>query len=215
MAVIPTSYLPPESQPWGRSVDERIGNLETLVGRMSQETNNTLLQLGSSVQLLSLQVADVQESVQRLGELAKSTSATTNGFSRVTNGSTTNLGAMPSITLNLDRASRVLVTGSARILGDAGNSSTTPLLQAILSWQTNYAPSAVLCGCSYLNQIIPPSGQIVRGNASISSSEVISVPAGTLTISPLQAFIELNGGGGGNAIIQASPITISAIVLPQ
>lgn len=215
MAVIPNSNLPPQSQPWGRSVDARIADLQRLAERNSLDSDNNLKQLASSVQLLSSQVTDVTESLALLGEIGKSTSSTSGGFSRTTNGTTNDLVNVPTITLSLAVPSRVLVTGSVRVTGHSGASSINPELQAIVSWATNYSPATAIATCLYYNRIIPPAGQVVQGSASVSSSEVISVAAGTLTISPLQGTIVLNGGGGGSAIIQASPITISAIVLPE
>lgn len=62
MAVIPTSYLPPESQPWGRSVDERIAANSSAISLAGQEAANAQRQLESSIQRLSsfYSVADVK-----------------------------------------------------------------------------------------------------------------------------------------------------------
>lgn len=53
MAVIPTSYLPPESQQWGRSVDERISANSSAISLAGQEAANAQRQLESSIQRLS------------------------------------------------------------------------------------------------------------------------------------------------------------------
>lgn len=195
-----------------RQVEQRLRELERPTGtQIAQAVQN--LERAQAEQAAI--VADLSVAVEQLGDISKSTSATSGGFSRVTNGTTNNLAALPSLSLVLDRPSRVLVTGSTRIIGDAGASSINPTLRALVSWSTNHSPATAICSCNFLNQIIPPAGQIVRSESSLSSSEVLNVPAGLLEINAYQASIELNGGGGGSAIIQASPITISAIVLPQ
>ena len=47
------NYLSPESQPWARDVEDRLLSIEQANALTAQETNNTLLQLNSSVQLLT------------------------------------------------------------------------------------------------------------------------------------------------------------------
>lgn len=54
--IVPDSYLPPESQPWGRSVDQRIASLESVAALNAQNVDNNLKQLAASVNLLANQV---------------------------------------------------------------------------------------------------------------------------------------------------------------
>lgn len=215
MPVNPRPDLPPQSQPWGRSVEDRLAALERREQLTAQDTNNTLTQLNSSVQLLSQQVSDVQTSVSKLELLGSTTAATTNGFSRITAGTSSFLAQTPSISLTIDRPARVLVTGSTRVIGDAGNPNSNVQMEVVVSWSTNYDPFLAICSNVFSQQVIPGSNfSIYRAGSALSASDVINVPAGTLTISPLQAEMTLNGGGGSNMILQASPITISAVVLP-
>lgn len=51
--VYPKSNLSPESQPWGRSVEDRLIALESGLSRSLADLNSTLKQLSSSVQLVS------------------------------------------------------------------------------------------------------------------------------------------------------------------
>jgi hypothetical protein len=62
MVVVPMSYLPPQSQQWGRSVDERIGANNSAINFAAQEALNAQKQLESSIQRLSsfYSVADVK-----------------------------------------------------------------------------------------------------------------------------------------------------------
>lgn len=209
------NYLSPESQPWARDVEDRLLSIEQANALTAQETNNTLLQLNSSVQLLSQQVVEIQTSVDKLALIGLSTASTTNGFSRITNGTTSDLPNTPSLTINLTRSARVLVTGSAIFQGDAGDPTSNVNLAGNIGWRTNY-DALVICQNLFNHQVVPSANfSIYRASGSTSASQVITVPAGTLDIYPTFASITLAGGGGGNMIMQASPITLSAVVLPD
>lgn len=215
MTTYSNSYLPPESQPWARDVEARLAGLERNLALTAQNEGNTLAQLNSAITLLSEQVADIQTSVSKLELLGSTTAATTNGFAQTTAGSSNFLAQCPSLTLTVNRPARVLVTGSSRVVGDAGNPNSNVTLTAGVSWSTNYDPTLAIASNFFSHRIIPGSNfSVYRAESALSASDVISVPAGTLTISPRTAFMELTGGGGTNKILQASPITISAVVLP-
>ena len=66
MTVYHRNYLSPESQPWARDVEGRLNDLDRSSALFAQETNNTLLQLNSSVQLLSSQEAGLGQVNQDL-----------------------------------------------------------------------------------------------------------------------------------------------------
>ena len=96
---VPDSLLPPESQPWGRSVDQRLTSLEFAAKLNNPSVDNNLKQLAASVNLLSNQVLQLSSSIIDLGQLGKSNSVTSGGFSKTTNGTTSNLSAMPSLSI--------------------------------------------------------------------------------------------------------------------
>lgn len=211
----PESYLAPQSQPWARSVEERLTALERSDALVAQESGNTFRQLNSSIDLLSSQVSDIQTSVSKLALLGNSTAQTTGGISRITNGTTANLAALPRLGINLDRPARVLVTGSMVFSADAGNPTSNIDLRGLAGWRTNY-DSLIICQNVATHQVVPSTNfSILRVNMSTSSSTVISVPAGLLEIYPIQGEVQITGGGGSNMIVQISPITLSAIVLPD
>lgn len=57
----PQSYLAPQSQPWGRFVEQSLTDLEKGISINGQNSNNNLRQLNSSVQLLSEQQVALAE----------------------------------------------------------------------------------------------------------------------------------------------------------
>jgi hypothetical protein len=59
MAKAPQSNLPPQAQPWGRYIEKELADLQLNAGIVGQDSNNTLAQLNSSVQLLSRQQQDL------------------------------------------------------------------------------------------------------------------------------------------------------------
>jgi hypothetical protein len=59
MAKAPQSNLPPQAQPWGRYIEGQLAKLSLDAGLVGQDSNNTLAQLNSSIQLLSRQQSDL------------------------------------------------------------------------------------------------------------------------------------------------------------
>lgn len=65
----PQSYLAPQSQPWGRFVEQSLADLEKGVSINGQNSNNNLRQLNSSVQLLSEQQAALMDIINQQADL--------------------------------------------------------------------------------------------------------------------------------------------------
>ena len=151
----------------------------------------------------------------QLAIFARSAAATSaSGLSRSSNGTTTDLTALPTLSITLDRAANVLVTGSALLVGDTGAAAASPNLTALVSWQTNVAPLVGLCTLDYRNRgFVDSTNSGYAGGSALSSSQLIAAPAGTLEITALNASITFAGGGGFQGITLA-PITLSALVLP-
>lgn len=55
MTKAPQSNLPPQAQPWGRYIEKELADLQLKNGIVGQDSNNTLTQLNSSIELLSQQ----------------------------------------------------------------------------------------------------------------------------------------------------------------
>lgn len=64
MATKPQSNLPPQSQPWARSIEQSIADLERGTSINGQNSNNNLRQLNSSVQLLSQSIDQLNHAVE-------------------------------------------------------------------------------------------------------------------------------------------------------
>jgi hypothetical protein len=135
----PQSYLPPNSQPWGRYVEESLATLERGTSINGQNSNNNLRQLNSSVQLLSQQQQALEfqqgelEDQQDALEAQQAYLATFQTYVS-TNASTANTTTMNSainlrtlsLSINLPRSSSVLITISASAFAYADHNSTTP-----------------------------------------------------------------------------------------
>lgn len=58
-SVVPRRNLPTNAEPWGRSVDDRLASVRTVVARQGQDTSNSLSALNSTVTRLGDQVAEI------------------------------------------------------------------------------------------------------------------------------------------------------------
>lgn len=68
MSIIPKRNLPPDAEPWGRSVDERITGIEKTSAKNRRDTSNSQSAINSTVTKLSEQVAAIDGLTQRLAE---------------------------------------------------------------------------------------------------------------------------------------------------
>lgn len=105
MTTIPQSYLPPDSQPWGRSVDQRIADNSSAISRAALDANNAQTQLQSSIQRLSsfYSVAEAISTSNTVGEPGTPSVYTQESFSSSID---------PDVTITTNTG-RVLVTVSA------------------------------------------------------------------------------------------------------
>lgn len=60
MTVTPKRNLPPESEPWGRSIENRLDQSEAQSRRQTQDINNTLAGVNGSLVRLSEQVGEIR-----------------------------------------------------------------------------------------------------------------------------------------------------------
>lgn len=105
MPVTPQSYLSPQSQPWGRYIEQSIASLEKGISINGQNSNNNLRQLNSSVQLLSQQQTDLASQQAYLNGLT--TYTTTDATSPGNTTSTETLIKSLSLTFTLSRSYNV------------------------------------------------------------------------------------------------------------
>lgn len=68
MITMPKRNLAPESEPWGRKVDERLDQIDKTVAQNKQDTSNSQSAINSTVTKLSEQVAAIDELTQELAE---------------------------------------------------------------------------------------------------------------------------------------------------
>lgn len=66
MITMPKRNLAPESEPWGRKVDERLDQIDKTVAQNKQDTGNAQSAINSTVNKLSEQVAAIDELTQEL-----------------------------------------------------------------------------------------------------------------------------------------------------
>ena len=116
--IVPDSFLPPESQPWGRSVDQRIAALESVATLNAQSVDNNLKQLAASVNLLANQVTRLNSN-----SVAYSTDASGTGDSLI---STNQIVA----SLNFARpswAGNAVILAISSVTTSTVNQTTNPL----------------------------------------------------------------------------------------
>lgn len=112
----PPRNLPPSSEPWGRDVDQRLMDLETLQSAGNQATQNTLSSLNASLTQLGNQ----------LNTLASTTYVVSNMFTvQSWNGVVSATGDLPALTFPLS-GTAFLASGSC---GAAGTSSCSITLE--------------------------------------------------------------------------------------
>jgi len=68
MPISPKRNLAPESEPWGRSVDQRLDSIEKYASQYQQDTKNALSGVNSTASKLSDQVAAIQTLTEELQE---------------------------------------------------------------------------------------------------------------------------------------------------
>lgn len=75
MPVYPQPNLGPNSAPWGRAVDKRLLDLETLVARKSLEDVNTNKQQNSTINSINRQITVIAQTAATANEAAANASA--------------------------------------------------------------------------------------------------------------------------------------------
>jgi len=100
MPQYPKSLLQSESQPWGRSVEQRLADLERQDRLVAQESGNNFAQVNSSTTLLSEQVGLLSQ--MRIY-------SQTSGSAFQTGPGTVNYTSPASVTFTVDRPMQVLL----------------------------------------------------------------------------------------------------------
>jgi hypothetical protein len=223
----PQSYLPPNSQPWARYVEESLANLERGTSINGQNSNNNLRQLNSSVQLLSQQ----QQALEfQQGELEDQQAAlaaqqaylatfqtyvSTNPASSFTTtvNSVVTLRNL-SLSFNLPRASSVLITISAAAFAYADEGGATP------------QPTARFNNALTVNGVGIPTftgsnGGFIGLFGNFSGTGRFGTEGALFASSPVQLNAGVNnisvnwttylGGGSGYSVISNASIVASVI----
>lgn len=152
----PQSYLPPNSQPWGRYVEESLATLERGTSINGQNSNNNLRQLNSSVQLLSQQqqALEVQQgeledqqaalAAQQayLATFTSYISSDPSAVSGTTLGSTTFLRQL-GLSFTLSRSAKVLIESTLEYQASLG----TPNWSVLWQLSSNFSVSST--GANY------------------------------------------------------------------
>jgi hypothetical protein len=206
----PNSFLQSESQPWGRSVEQRLADLERGDQLVAQESGNNFAQINSSITLLSQQITAVQNSIVGLELLGKATAAQKPTFTLAQSGlnTITDLTKSPSLFIDLPQPARILLSANMEIDYQT-NSVGTPLVLSVLTWQTSVSGSATL------DARFSDSGSgttAISGILSLSASALYSAPAGLFSAVPQLCSLTMRAGA--TPFFDVGPIVLSAIVLP-
>lgn len=198
MAVVPTSYLPPESQPWGRSVDQRIAGNASSIAQAAQDASNAQRQLESSIQRLSsfYSIADSDTTANSFIEPSTPGVYGLQAF---------NASVDPSISVTTNTG-RVLVTVSA--MGNFTNSGSTtggvyfhPECVGVdtITFESPAYRVGLSSGATAVNELFGGSFQILY-----------NIPAGTYTF----RFRRAAGASGNSVAVNTSYRAITAQVIP-
>jgi len=205
----PNSFLQSESQPWGRSIEQRLADLERQDRLVAQESGNNFAQINSSITLLSAQISNIQASISGVQLLGKTTAAQTPSFSLFGNGTSNNLANSPSLSINLEKPARIVLSSSIPISTATGFNVASPSSEAVFSWRTNI-PSSALFTTEFFE--LASGTTSFRKSLTLASSQFFLAPAGTFSVAPQSSLLRLNGGVG--SFITAGSVTLSALVLP-
>lgn len=160
----PDANLPPQSAQWGRSVEDRLSALVLSASLNTQDVNNTLLQLNSSVQLLSQQVANLNNrAIVALGD------SSTLNVTVPTGDQTTiswNANTSPQVTVNTPY-SQVLVTIGC--FATANGLSTSDFVYAFMGLSVGGAtPNTGFGDWPSVNSQNPVSGSSFSANLTLT-----------------------------------------------
>lgn len=219
MPVYPQPNLGPNSAPWGRAVDKRLTEMETLLQRKSLDDVNTNKQQNSTINALNRQLSAIANSVatansaatqaglaagqantavDRLNGIAQSwyaestTGVTTTGFSTS--------GTRPSVIAN-SPTGRIEVTFG----GSANNGNCYFVLTVVRN-----SDSASIVNRDTMRQN-PAQRIAISGGASFAPSgyrsQIITVPANTDILVRLEYYGETSNAFffGGSLLVKVSP----------
>lgn len=178
MTVRPRSELPPPSQPWGRSVDERISSLERSVTLSNVNLANTILQLNSSVQLLSEQVSNLPLPV---GYFAEQYGFGLAGPIRVQQTIIVPAGKTRVVFTAVGNVAAVDMTSGGVAVASAYIEANGPGF----IWSSPQVPASKDSGASAVNNIISPVLGFEQGSLTPGSNFLVSM---TITASNPSAF---------------------------
>jgi hypothetical protein len=202
----PQSNLPPNSQPWGRYIEESLATLERGNSINGQNSNNNLRQLNSSVQLVSQQQGELEDqqaalSAQQayLASFQTYTSIDTTFVVGSVNGVTTQLRQL-DLSFTLSRQSQVIIEAESPY----GMAARTNNWQAIWLYTGAFwlnTPSNVYGGVTDSDWLNIPNTSFIanEGSGSNSVRRVLTLPAGSHFVRAYWTYFL-----GGNSSVSAS-----------
>jgi hypothetical protein len=195
----PNSFLQPESQPWSRSIEQRLNDLENNDRLNRQESNNNLSQINSSNTLISGQVSLLSQ--MRIY-------SQTSGSAFQTAAGTVNYTNPASVTFTVDRPMQVLLQLIVPIAYVVNGGDE---VQAFVTYSlTGPGASGTV---SYLFRTGTPGGEN-GANQGLAVARGL-VGAGTHTFArqnASSATLLLSGGSPGIHFVSGSAITAIATV---
>lgn len=190
MTTIPNSNLPPQSQPWGRSVDQRIVDLQLAVDRIMRDSATNFKQISANVQLVSQrsQLSAVDTGIVSI--TAPSTSPGSTAYNTVT--------TEPDLTF-LAYYPKTLVSYGARIQAGPSSSAGYGLARVLVD--------AVAQDFAF-DLLVSADGPNGPGNEMVIKQFLLSTtPGDTYTLQMETGYIQ----GSSNTDIDYSDMYVAAV----
>ena len=197
--VVPKRNLSPEAEPWGRSVDDAITQLQRDVVKNAQDNSNAFAGIASSMQALSKQIADINtqqatiaaQQATILSLLGKTVRAGQNGLT--TTGFTVNptLSAVSSCTIPIPsgfNSAAVFCSAHASIY----NSQSSAYDYLYVGAQINGIGPALIEAEIDAQKIVSSGGSASRILSGLSGGSITissMVKTGTYTFGPVGGTI--------------------------
>jgi hypothetical protein len=216
MTVYPQSYLPPKSQPWGRSIESELINNREALRLNNLNTENNLKQLNSNIELVSRQQLELESQQNYLSSFKTYLvqSLPEESAQNVTTPEVT----YKSINLSfvLDRQATLLVSAkadisvnvTATVLGD--NNTLNPSSDAWIGIDGAAAERQSSTGTSIRGRNIQ-----CRINDAVEQTKIVTLQAGPHTINAfwkLRYFASIPGGTGIASYSAANAILTATVV---
>ena len=207
---VPDPNLPPQSQKWARSVEERLDALGFAAGLNAQDSGNTALQLGSSVQVLSRNVQGLRDGTILASGVSDTLSLTVPGgvYNTIYWDSVT---TMPEIWVNTPYSQVIVNIGC---FATANGVSTSDFVYAFMGLNVaNTIPTTDYGDWPSVSSQNPVSGSSFSANLQLT--RLVTVTPNTNVRFAIQYGFGRQGGAGSTTSVTFSGRYVSIIPIPD